>query len=75
MQGTEHTAGRRSGFPAVCRRKPDSLLARAFGRLVVWSERYRERRRLGDPDERVLRDLGLTREAVERESRRPFWLP
>lgn len=52
-----------------------SLLARLFGRLIVWSERQRERHKLGELDERALRDIGLSRTDIERESRKPFWLP
>jgi len=36
-------------------------------------ERQRQRQRLLDLDERLLADIGLTREQAEREARRPFW--
>ena len=51
----------------------EPLLARIFGRLIVWHERQSQRHRLRDLDERALRDLGLTRSDVEREARKPFW--
>ena len=62
---------------ALTSRQPGggAMLFRLFGWLVVWSERHRERVRLRDLDDRRLRDLGLTREAVEREAGRPFWRP
>lgn len=34
---------------------------------------YRERLELRDMDERLLRDMGLTREQADREASRPFW--
>lgn len=47
----------------------------AFARLVAWSERYRARVRLEDLDDLRLRDVGLTREQIEREmKRRAFWM-
>ena len=46
----------------------------AFAWLVTWSERHRARARLEDLDDLRLRDVGLTREQIEREmKRRAFW--
>ena len=42
-------------------------------RVVAWNRVARERRRLLDLDERVLRDIGLTPEQQYREASRPFW--
>ncbi len=49
-----------------------------FGRrlletLLVWDARYRERLRLRDLPEERLRDLGMTRPDVARETSRPIW--
>jgi len=41
--------------------------------LVIWQERARERRRLASLDDHLLRDIGLSRSAIEREIRKPFW--
>ncbi|HEX2115744.1 MAG TPA: DUF1127 domain-containing protein [Alphaproteobacteria bacterium] len=41
--------------------------------LVIWQERARERRRLASLDDYLLRDIGLSRSAIEREIRKPFW--
>lgn len=36
-------------------------------------ERNRQRRALGELDDRLLRDVGLTRAAARRECAKPFW--
>lgn len=38
-----------------------------------WLERNEERRRLMDLDERMLRDIGMTRGQATREAAKPFW--
>jgi uncharacterized protein YjiS (DUF1127 family) len=48
---------------------PASPLA-AFMR---WYDRYLQRRALAELDDRMLRDIGLTRSQAEREIRKPFW--
>lgn len=44
-------------------------------RLLIWTqfEKVRQRRMLLEIDDRLLRDIGLTREQAEREARKPFW--
>ena len=44
-----------------------------LGIIAVWIERRRQRRALGDLDERLLDDVGITREAAAREIAKPFW--
>lgn len=41
--------------------------------LLRWQERAVQRYRLAEMSDRQLRDLGLTRGQVDRESRKPFW--
>src|SRR5258708_4935204 len=41
--------------------------------LPTWLARARERNALSDLDDRLLDDIGLGREAAEREWRKPFW--
>lgn len=48
-------------------------LACGLTALVLWQERARERRRLATLDERLLRDVGLSRADIEQEIRKPFW--
>ena len=42
---------------------------------VIWQERYRARRMLRELTDHQLRDVGLSREQVERQARLPFWQP
>jgi uncharacterized protein YjiS (DUF1127 family) len=41
--------------------------------LVVWRERARQRRALAAMDDRMLRDIGISRFRVTQESGKPFW--
>lgn len=46
----------------------------AFNRiLATWRRRARERRELASLDHRTIRDLGLTRSAIQFEANKPFW--
>jgi uncharacterized protein YjiS (DUF1127 family) len=38
-----------------------------------WLERCRQRRALAALDDRLLRDIGITRAQAQREAARPFW--
>lgn len=49
-----------------------SLLAEL---LVGWIERARQRRALFRLDDRMLKDIGLSRADVAREADKPFWRP
>ncbi|MDZ4738219.1 MAG: DUF1127 domain-containing protein [Rhodospirillaceae bacterium] len=48
-------------------------LARVFGAFDVWQERAQMRRGLATMDDRLLRDIGLTRADVKQELGKPFW--
>jgi uncharacterized protein YjiS (DUF1127 family) len=41
--------------------------------LQEWWERNRQRRSLGRLDDRLLKDIGLSRADVEHELSKPFW--
>jgi uncharacterized protein YjiS (DUF1127 family) len=41
--------------------------------IMVWQERARERRRLASLTDYELRDIGLSRSQIDRETRKPFW--
>lgn len=66
---TAPVAPRQSGFAA----RIGDALARAFRRIVFWRTVAAQRRLLVSMDERMLRDIGIDRQAALREARRPFW--
>lgn len=41
--------------------------------LALWRDRARQRRCLARLDDRLLRDIGLTRRDAEHEAAKPFW--
>jgi uncharacterized protein YjiS (DUF1127 family) len=49
------------------------LVTRLFDQLIEWLDRARQRRHLGELDDRLRRDIGLSRAEVENEVSRPFW--
>jgi uncharacterized protein YjiS (DUF1127 family) len=53
-----------------------SRLGGAAVRIVLfWLERSRQRRALAELDDRLLRDIGLTRDQARQECANPFWKP
>lgn len=48
-------------------------IARAFDRFYLWQRRHAGRRQLQGLDERLLRDIGLSRADALREASKPFW--
>jgi uncharacterized protein YjiS (DUF1127 family) len=46
---------------------------RALAMLLYWHDISRERRALLGLDDRMLRDIGITRADAEQEAGRPFW--
>lgn len=53
--------------------RPATMLQRAFSALANWNDRYRQRIHLAQLDERMLRDMGLTRADAVGEYDKPFW--
>jgi uncharacterized protein YjiS (DUF1127 family) len=49
------------------------LAAIGLARLLHWHELARQRRALLALNDRMLKDIGITRVEAEREARRPFW--
>ena len=62
------------GGALLVARGADRLIADALNAGFQWRERSRERRQLAALSEVMLRDIGLTRADVERETQKPFWL-
>lgn len=61
---------RRELFPAL-----GGAIAAIVARMLAWRDRACQRRALLRLDDRLLRDIGLTRCDVQNESAKPFWLP
>ncbi len=47
----------------------------ALRQILTWRERGRQRRHLAMLDDRLLKDIGVTRADLDAEVRKPFWLP
>lgn len=56
----------RAGWPAPM---IETVMRQAQG----WLSRFHQRRALGLLDERMLRDIGVSRPEAEREAQKPFW--
>jgi uncharacterized protein YjiS (DUF1127 family) len=50
-------------------------VARGIDQLLEWQDRARQRRQLAALEGHILKDLGLSRADVARESGKPFWHP
>jgi uncharacterized protein YjiS (DUF1127 family) len=48
-------------------------LLKLLARLIVSYRRHRQRHDLAQLDDRMLRDMGLSRIDADRESGKPFW--
>lgn len=53
--------------------RPMRLLIAAVRMVARWRERYRQRCDLGELDDRLLDDVGLTRRQAREECGKPFW--
>ncbi len=65
--------GDRAGRTVRSRACLDAALVWLIASVVAWRERARGRRILASFDDRMLRDIGIDRARVERESASSFW--
>ncbi len=49
-------------------------LARIVETIMCWTARASQRRALAELDQHLLDDIGVSKEAADRESRMPFWV-
>lgn len=63
-------AARNPGLPRLSR-----LLITFAAAIALWSLRRNTRHHLSNLDDHALADIGLSREAAERESMKRFWMP
>lgn len=59
--------------PRVRRRRLGALVLYLVGRYDYAVERFRSRRALEELDDRLLRDIGVSRDEARQEYRRSFW--
>jgi len=55
------------------RMSPSEIFFTLVQALLKWHQRSADRRRIAELDEHLLRDIGLTRDEVNREAKRYFW--
>ena len=55
------------------RRGASGIFSRFVATVLAWQARVRARGELAALDDRMLKDIGLTRADVYREYRKPFW--
>jgi len=59
--------------PRPIHERPHRAMARPLEALRLWHERTQRRRELLDLPDYLLRDMGVAREELYREIRKPFW--
>ena len=60
-------------FAAPRYRAGNAILRQVLRVLGTWVQRAQTRRYLRDLDDRLLRDVGLTRDTARIEAAKPFW--
>ena len=51
----------------------EQVLSAPFAILATWAERLKQRAALAEMDDRMLKDIGLSRVAAMAEADKPFW--
>jgi len=68
-------SGRRNGMVVLDRfwNVPTDVLVSTYKGLIIWQRRLRDRNQLAAMEDRLLKDIGLSREIRDREVAKPFW--
>lgn len=53
--------------------RPAGGASRLLATVALWLARSRQRRQLGQLDDRLLRDIGVDRASAIEEASKPFW--
>ena len=67
------TATRSNPAADISLRGLSTLIVKVTDTVLDWQDRARQRHRLGEMDDHLLRDIGLSRADLEYESSKPFW--
>jgi uncharacterized protein YjiS (DUF1127 family) len=73
--GIHSNSGSTSRRPALLDIALGASLGQAWRQLSTWIARSRQRDALAQLDDRLLRDIGVSRETAAREVAKPFWHP
>jgi uncharacterized protein YjiS (DUF1127 family) len=73
MHQAEHGVGNRLQAKGNAPGAIGALVAGLAAWILSWCEWARQRRALGALDDRMLKDIGLTRADVTSECHNPFW--
>lgn len=68
-----HTLSPSAALRQSVRRSRDPLPRRLLALLRLWYHRARSRSQLRELDERLLRDIGISRETARFVADKPFW--
>lgn len=55
--------------------KARCVVVKALNIIVIWQERAEQRQSLYELDDRMLKDIGVSKSDADHEARKPFWLP
>ena len=71
-----YNTNEKSGSPFIASSRGQGtvgLATRLSDLVMTWLDRARQRRHLAELDDRMLRDIGLSRAEVDNETSRRFW--
>jgi uncharacterized protein YjiS (DUF1127 family) len=73
IQKSHAPSGLRTPILDISLKSLGALAVNAINTVLDWQDRARQRRHLGEMDDHLLRDIGLSRADLEYESSKPFW--